>query len=56
MKTYKNLYPQICAWENLERAYRQARKGKRKTEPVADFEYRWQPYVIPTAGRNLPDG
>jgi len=39
MKTYKNLYPNICAWENLEQAYRKARKGKRKTEAVADFEY-----------------
>ena len=38
MRTYTNLYPQICAWENLERAYRRARKGKRGHAPTADFE------------------
>jgi hypothetical protein len=38
VKTYKNLYPQIYAWENLERAYRKARRGKRSLAPVADFE------------------
>ena len=26
MKTYKNLYPQVCSWENLHLAWR---KGKR---------------------------
>jgi hypothetical protein len=29
MKPYRHLYPAICAWENLEKAYRRARKGKR---------------------------
>jgi RNA-directed DNA polymerase len=38
MKTYTDLYPQICAWANLELAYRRARKGKRGHAPVADFE------------------
>jgi retron-type reverse transcriptase len=42
VKTYKNLYPHICAWENLEKAYRKARKGKRRYQPVADFEYHWE--------------
>jgi RNA-directed DNA polymerase len=46
MKTYKNLYPGIYAWENLERAYRKARKGKRKTQPVADFEYAWESNLL----------
>ena len=42
MRTYKNLYPQIYAWPNLEAAYRQARRGKRKMLPVADFEFNWE--------------
>jgi hypothetical protein len=39
MKTYKNLYPQICAFENLYRSYRRARRGKRDRQAVADFEF-----------------
>ncbi len=39
MKTYKNLYPQIISFENLYLAYRQARKGKRDREVVANFEF-----------------
>ena len=42
MKTYEYLYPQIYTWENLETAYRKARKGKRRHQPVADFEYTWE--------------
>jgi len=42
MKTYKHLYPQIYTWENLETTYRKARKGKRRHQPVADFEYTWE--------------
>jgi hypothetical protein len=38
MKTYKNLYPRICAFGNLERAFRQARRGKRTRRNVATFE------------------
>ncbi len=38
MKTYKNLYPRICAFENLERAFRQARRAKRHKPNVATFE------------------
>jgi RNA-directed DNA polymerase len=38
-KTYKRLYPQLCAFENLYQAYRKARLGgKRKKEQVAAFE------------------
>lgn len=29
MPVYTDLYPQICAFENLYLAYRKARKGKR---------------------------
>ena len=39
MKTYTNLYPQVYAWENLELAYRRARKGKRAQPAVAAFEF-----------------
>ena len=38
MKTYRNLYPQICDFENLYLAYRKARKGKRGKTPAATFE------------------
>jgi hypothetical protein len=38
MKTYKNLYPRLCAFENLERAFHQARRGKRRRRNVASFE------------------
>jgi len=39
VKTYRHLYTRICDWDNLYRAYRRARKGKRGREPVANFEY-----------------
>jgi len=39
LKTYRNLYPQVYAWENLELAYRRARKGKRARAPAAAFEF-----------------
>ena len=39
MKTYKRLYPQITAFENLRRAFKKAARGKRKRGDVAAFEY-----------------
>jgi len=39
VKTYRNLYPQVHDFENLCRAYRKARKGKRGRPEVADFEF-----------------
>ncbi|MCG3141088.1 MAG: hypothetical protein HDKAJFGB_02258 [Anaerolineae bacterium] len=39
MKTHRNLYPQVCSFENIYRAYRKARKGKRGVATTADFEY-----------------
>jgi len=39
LKTYRNLYPQVYAWENLELAYRKARKGKRTRRQAAAFEF-----------------
>jgi len=39
IKTYRNLYPSICTFENLYIAYRAARKGKRSKASVAAFEF-----------------
>lgn len=38
MKTYKNLYPQICTFSNLMWAWEKARRGKRYTPAAANFE------------------
>jgi len=38
VKTFKHLYPQIHAFENLETAFRKARRGKRHKPSVASFE------------------
>jgi RNA-directed DNA polymerase len=46
MRKYSGLYAQICAWENLERAYRRARKGKRGQAPAADFERRLEDNLV----------
>ncbi len=39
MKSYKNIYPNICNYHNLYAAWRKAARGKRKVPEVADFEY-----------------
>jgi retron-type reverse transcriptase len=39
MKTYKNLYPHITNFINLDEAWRKARKGKRQKPAVAAFEF-----------------
>lgn len=39
IKTYRQLYPQVCDFENLYLAYRAARKGKRSSATVAAFEF-----------------
>ncbi len=38
MKTYKNLYPKICSFYNLEKAFKKAKKGKRFMPYVIEFE------------------
>ena len=38
MKTYKNLYYQVCKWQNLVLAHKKARKGKTKKDYVIKFE------------------
>lgn len=39
MKTYKNLYPEISSFANLDLAWYKARKGKRSKASVAAFEF-----------------
>lgn len=39
MKTYKHLFPQIAAFDNLYAAFLQARRGKRRQPGVAAFEF-----------------
>ncbi len=38
MKTYRNLYRQVCSEDNLELAWRKARKGKTLRQYIIDFE------------------
>jgi len=38
MKTYKNLYPKLCSYKNLELAFRKASKGKSKKFYVVEFK------------------
>ena len=38
MKTFNNLYTKLCSRENLEKAFKMARKGKTKKSYVINFE------------------
>jgi RNA-directed DNA polymerase len=38
MKTYRKLYPQLCSYENLELAFKKARKRKTMKDYVIEFE------------------
>jgi hypothetical protein len=46
MKTHKNLYPQICTFENLFLAFRAAATGKRGRADVAAFERDLEPNLF----------
>ena len=46
MKTYKNLYSQICTFENLFLSFRAAAKGKRGRADVAAFERDLEPNLF----------
>jgi hypothetical protein len=46
VRPYTDLYSQICAWENIEAAYRRARKGKRCQAPAADFERKLEDNLV----------
>ena len=38
MKSYKNLYPKLCSYENLKKAFEKARKNKSSMPYVIEFE------------------
>ena len=38
MKSYKNLYPKLCSYKNLELAFKKASKGKNKMPYVIEFK------------------
>lgn len=38
MKTHKNLYPKLCSYKNLEKAFNKAKKGKSFMPYVVKFE------------------
>ena len=38
MKTYSNLYDNLCSYENLQLAFRKAKKGKSSKQYVIEFE------------------
>jgi retron-type reverse transcriptase len=46
MKTYKNLYPRICAFNSLLWAFHLAARGKRSKDSVASFEYHLEENLI----------
>jgi len=50
MKTYKHLYAQVTAFENLYCAYRKARKGKRDQENIAGFEINLETNLLKLQG------
>ncbi len=45
-RSYRNLYPSICSFENLYLAWRKARKGKRRRSEVAAFEYQLEANLL----------
>ncbi|MFH1802516.1 MAG: hypothetical protein ABH864_03620 [archaeon] len=38
MKTYKNLYPKLCSYKNLELAFEKAKKNKGSNRHIKEFE------------------
>jgi len=46
MKTFKHLYPQVYAFENLFEAYQRARQGKPKTPELCAFDYHLEENLI----------
>jgi RNA-directed DNA polymerase len=44
--TGRTLYTQLCSWDNLTLAYREASRGKRGRLAVAQFEYRLEDNLI----------
>jgi retron-type reverse transcriptase len=46
MKTYKNLYPALCSYDNLFQAYKKAQKGKTRKEYVKAFKARLEENLL----------
>lgn len=46
MKTYRGLFERLASFENLHAAYRAARRGKRGTTQVAEFELRCEDELL----------
>jgi RNA-directed DNA polymerase len=46
MKTYKNLYPKLCSYSNLEKAFYKAKKNKSKKFYVKEFEKNLQKNLL----------
>lgn len=46
MKTFKNLYPLICSFDNLLLAAQKAQRGKRFQPNVADFNFHLEPNLF----------
>ena len=46
MKRHRHLYPQVWDFDNLYRAYRRARKGKRGKTPAASFEFNLEEELV----------
>jgi len=42
VKTYKNLWSNLCSMENLELAYRKAKRHKSRNPRIIEFEKHWQ--------------
>lgn len=53
--TYRGLWPQVVAWENLVEAYRRCRRRKRSKPEAAAFEFAWESELL-TLQRELIDG
>lgn len=52
-KTYRKLYPKLCTSENIEFAFRKARKGKTQKQCVQDFEEKLDENILKLRGELL---
>ena len=49
MKSYNNLYPQVCSLENVMAAARSAMQGKMSGRAAANFHSRWETHAVQLA-------
>jgi len=45
-RTYRNLWPQVLAWESLVRAYRKCRRRKRFKRGAYEFDFAWESNLL----------